>query len=74
MEVKVGIQHVNRELTLETKQSAAQVEEGLVKALSDQSVFALSDENGRRVVIPADKIAYVDLGQEKARRVGFGQV
>lgn len=74
MEVKVGIQHVQREVALETKSTAAAVEEALGEALKDGGVFTLTDDKGRKVLIPAAQIAYVDLGTEHARPVGFGAV
>lgn len=74
MEIKIGIQHVARELTVETESTAADVEANLRQALADGGMVALTDEKGRKVLIPADKIAYVDLGQEKTRPVGFGSV
>ena len=72
MEIKVGIQHVAREITVDTEQTAAEVEKNLLKALSDDSLLTLTDAKGRKVLVPVDKIAYVDLGQENARPVGFG--
>ncbi len=36
--------------------------------------FSLTDEKGRRVLVPADKLAYIDLGRQKTRPVGFGTV
>jgi hypothetical protein len=72
VEIKIGIQHVARELTVETEATAAEVEADLRKALSDGTLIALTDEKGRKVLVPADKVAYVDLGQEKTRPVGFG--
>jgi len=74
VEVKVGIQHVTRELVVETTQSAAEVEKAFQAALNDTGVFSLTDEHGRKVLVPADRIAYVDIGEEMARRVGFGAV
>lgn len=74
MEIKIGIQHVARELTVETEATAAQVEAELRKGLSDSSLVAFTDEKGRKVLVPADKIAYIDLGQEKTRPVGFGSI
>ncbi len=72
MEIKVGIQHVAREITVDTEQTAAEVEKNLLKALSDDSLLTLTDAKGRKVLVPVDKIAYVDLGQEHVRPVGFG--
>ena len=74
MEIKVGIQHVNREVVVETDESAASVEKSFSEAISNGSVFTLSDTRGRKVMIPGDKIAYLDLGEENARRVGFGSL
>ena len=41
-------------------------------ALADDTFLRLTDDHGRKVLIPAAKIAYIDLGEENARRVGFG--
>ncbi|MCE1173022.1 MAG: DUF3107 domain-containing protein [Propionibacteriales bacterium] len=72
MEIKIGVQDIARELTVETTATAAEVEAQLTKALTDGGLLTLTDEKGRKVLIPAAKVAYVDLGQEKARPVGFG--
>lgn len=74
MEVKVGIQNVQREVTVETTDSAAEVEKQLADALATGGLLKLNDEKGRAVLIPAASIAYVDLGTEHARPVGFGVV
>lgn len=74
MEIKVGIQYVNREVVVETDESSANVEKSFADAVSDGSVLTLTDNRGRRVMIPGDKIAYLELGEENARRVGFGSL
>jgi hypothetical protein len=74
VEIKIGIQHVVRELTVETEETAADIEASLRKALADDGVVTLTDEKGRKVLVPAGKIAYIDLGQDKVRPVGFGSV
>ncbi len=76
MEIKIGIQSVPRELVLETDTPADEIERGLSAALEkgDHAVFALSVAKGGRVLIPADKIAYVEFGGVEARRVGFGNI
>ena len=72
MEIKVGIQYVNREVVVETDDTSAEVEKAFASAVADGSVLTLNDTRGRRVMIPGDKIAYLELGEENARRVGFG--
>jgi len=72
VEIKVGIQHVNREVVIESNESAAAVEKDLAKALNGGGLFTLTDERGRKVLIPSETIGYVDIGQEGGRHVGFG--
>ena len=74
MEIKVGIQHVNREVVVETTETAVDVAKAFAEAIDSDGVFTVSDERGRRVLIPSSKIAYVDLGEEHARKVGFGSL
>jgi len=73
VEVKIGVQHANRELVLESEQSAAEVEQAVADAFSGKSnLLQLADEKGRKVLIPADRLAYVEIGVESTRPVGFG--
>ena len=73
MEVKIGVQHAPREIVLESGQSAEEVERAVADALAVKAqLLSLSDEKGRKVLIPAEKIAYVELGEPAVRRVGFG--
>jgi hypothetical protein len=71
--VKIGIHSVPRELVVETDTPAEEVERLLSAALEkgEHAVFALSVAKGGRVLVPADKIAYVEFGGAEARRVGF---
>ncbi|GAA2256879.1 MULTISPECIES: DUF3107 domain-containing protein [Kitasatospora] len=75
MEVKIGVQNAPREIVLESSQSADEVESAVAKALEGTSkVFSLADEHGRRVIVPADRLAYVEIGEPSTRKVGFGTV
>ena len=76
MEVKIGIHSVPRELIVETDTPAEEVERELSAALAGDgaSVFVLSVSKGGKVLVPADKIAYVEFGAPEARRVGFGNL
>ena len=74
MEIKVGIQHVNREIVLESPDTARQVEKAFSEALESGGLLVLTDEHGRKVLVPAATIGYLDIGEENARRVGFGAV
>ena len=73
MEVKIGVQHAARELVLDSPQTTDEITEAVSSSLSGESrVLSLTDEHGRRVVVPSDKLAYVEIGEPETRRVGFG--
>lgn len=73
MEVKIGVQYAVRELVLESAQSPDEVAKAVSDALkADLGVLTLVDEKGRRVLVPADKLAYVEIAESEQRRVGFG--
>lgn len=71
MEVKVGVQNVARELVLETDEAAAEVMKKVTAALGGESL-SLHDSKGRVLIVPAGALAYVEIGIEEQRRVGFG--
>jgi hypothetical protein len=73
VEVKIGVLHTPREIVLETGQSAEEVEQAVAEALTGKSpLLSLVDEHGRKVLVPADRLAYVELGEAAPRKVGFG--
>ncbi|OBK11864.1 DUF3107 domain-containing protein [Mycobacterium asiaticum] len=73
MEVKIGITQSSRELVFPSAQTPSEVEELVAAALRDDSgLLSLTDERGRRYLVSAAKIAYVEIGAADARRVGFG--
>ncbi|MFI6410186.1 DUF3107 domain-containing protein [Streptomyces sp. NPDC050585] len=73
MEVKIGVQHAPREIVLESGQSAEDVERAVTEALSGKAqLLSLEDDKGRKVLVPADRLAYVEIGEPTVRRVGFG--
>ena len=41
-------------------------------AVTDGGLLVLFDDKGGKVMVPADKIAYVEVGTGPGRRVGFG--
>ena len=73
MEVKIGVQHAPRELVLESAQTADDVAKAVSDAMkADLGILTLVDEKGRRVLVPADKVAYVEIAESEQRKVGFG--
>jgi len=74
VEVKVGVKGAARELSLESAQTAEEVTEAVKNALADGGILTLTDEKGRQVIVPVDKLAYVEIGEQVERRVGFGAI
>ncbi|GAC1400782.1 MAG: DUF3107 domain-containing protein [Mycobacterium sp.] len=73
MEVKIGVTDSPRELIFNSAQTPSEVEKLITDALTDASgVLGLTDEKGRRFLVQAAKIAYVEIGAADVRRVGFG--
>ncbi|KJY24415.1 MULTISPECIES: DUF3107 domain-containing protein [Streptomyces] len=73
MEVKIGVQHAPREIVLESGLSAEELEGIVAEALSGTApLLSLTDVKGRKVLVPSDRLAYVDLGEPTQRKVGFG--
>jgi len=71
VEVKIGVQFAPRELVLESAQTPAEVEKTVTEAISNEGVLTLVDERGRRVIVPVDKLAYVEIADVDRRTVGF---
>jgi Protein of unknown function (DUF3107) len=72
VEVKVGVADTARELVLNSNQSQDEIESLVAAALKDSAgTLSLVDDKGRRYVVPASRVAYVEIGTSDARRVGF---
>ena len=71
MEVKIGVQHTPRELVLESAQTPAEVEQAVTEAIAKEGLLTLTDEKGRRVIVPVDKVAYVEIAETSNRPFGF---
>lgn len=75
MDVRIGITDTSRELQLElgAEASADDLATLIDGALAENSgMLWLTDRKGRRVGVPAAKLAYVEIGTDEERRVGFG--
>jgi hypothetical protein len=76
VEVKIGISSVPRELIVETDTPAKEIERNLAAALdgADGSTVFTVETKGGKVLVPADKVAYVEFVGPESRRMGFGNI
>ena len=72
VEIKIGVQDTPREVSLDSTDTSENVIAAVEAALASGGVLTLVDDRGRTVMVPAAKIAYVEVGATTKGRVGFG--
>ena len=72
MEIRIGVQQTAREIVLESADALDDISAAVEAAIANGGLLTLEDDKGRRVIIPADRLAYVEISPLSARRVGFG--
>jgi hypothetical protein len=72
VEVKIGIVESPRELVVSSDQTPDEVQKLVDASLNGgDALLKLVDDKGRRFLVRADQIAYVEIAPAE-RRVGFG--
>ncbi|MGW3945953.1 DUF3107 domain-containing protein [Micrococcus endophyticus] len=71
MEIRIGVQHVGREVVIESEQPAEEVHSLVDAAVADGSALVLADAKGRQVVVPGDRIGFVEINAKKSGPLGF---
>jgi hypothetical protein len=71
VEVKIGVQHAARELVIDSADTAQDIEKLVSEAISSDGVLVLTDSKGRKTIVPAAKVAYVEIGGGVSGTVGF---
>jgi hypothetical protein len=72
VEVKIGIVESPRELVVSSDQTPDEVQKLVDASLAGgDPLLKLVDDKGRRFLVRADQIAYVEIAPAE-RRVGFG--
>jgi hypothetical protein len=74
MEVRIGVVYTTRELTIETDDPVEEVSRTIESAVRNgDGLLWLTDTRGRRVGVPVDKIAFIEVAADAGgRKVGFG--
>jgi len=75
VDVRIGVTYSPKELDIELADDAdpAKVKAEIEANLAAGGVVWVTDRRGRQVGVPADKVAYVELGTpDDDRRIGFG--
>jgi predicted deacylase len=72
IQVRITVANVASDLNFESALSAAEIQSAVSAALKSGDALTLEDIRGRVVIVPADKIGFVEIGEQTDRRVGFG--
>lgn len=72
VQVRITVANVNSDINFESTLSAADIQSAVNAALKSGDALTLEDIRGRVVMVPADKIGFVEIGEQTDRRVGFG--
>ena len=72
MNIELGIQNVARAVTFSTEQNADEVSALIADALATQGPVELTDDKGRRIIVPSGALGYAIVGSETKHAVGFG--
>ena len=72
IEIKIGVENSPRELAVEVELSADEILAAIEDATANGTSFAVQDPKGRYIVVPGNKISYVEVGEPSTRKVGFG--
>ena len=71
MEVKIGIQNAAREIVVDSSESMDAIEKQVADAVGNDGVLSITDSRGRRILVPAARLAYVEIGGGVSGAVGF---
>ncbi|AZL12814.1 MAG: DUF3107 domain-containing protein [Brevibacterium aurantiacum] len=72
MEIKIGVKQSPREIVMESDETPKDLAARIEESVKADSLLSFTDLKGRQVYVPAAALAYVEIGTEAARRVGFG--
>jgi hypothetical protein len=70
--VRISITNVGSELSFQCSSAPAEIKAAVTAALTSATPLVLQDVIGNEIIVPSDKIGYVEIGEPTERRVGFG--
>jgi len=75
MEIRIRVVHTPKELNVELDGTADEIVGTINQALADgTAILWVTDTKGRRIGVPTERIAYIEVDEDGAnKRVGFGR-
>lgn len=72
MQVTIGMRASARDITVEVDLDEKQVTKLVEGSIKNGGPLDITDTKGRRFLVPAEAIGFVEIGAAEDRRVGFG--
>jgi hypothetical protein len=73
-EVRIAVVNVTSDLAFESPATPAEISAAVSAAIGAGTPLVLKDVRGRTIMVPADRIGFVEIGEQTERRVGFGSL
>ena len=70
MDIRIGIANTPREISFESAQTPAEIEK-IVSAALESTFLKLADNKVKIYIVPIAAVAYVEIGSDQSRRIGF---
>jgi hypothetical protein len=74
IEIRVSVTDSTREIVLESETTRDEVIAAINLAMNENSPLILTDYRGRQVIVPANKIGFVEIAPPTERKVGFASI
>jgi hypothetical protein len=70
VDIRIGIANTPREISFESAQTPEEIEK-IVAASFESTFLKLADNKGKTYLVPTPSVAYVEIGSDQSRRIGF---
>jgi hypothetical protein len=73
VDLRIGVVNVARELSVELADDTDSdaLRDDIEAAIMSDGMLWVTDRHGKRIGVPVDKVAYVEVGSGDNRRIGF---
>lgn len=71
MDIRIGMMNTGRELNFTSDETAEAVTAKVDQALTAGTTLSLADAKGSTYIVPATAVAYIEIGTQDVRKVGF---
>lgn len=71
MDIRIGMMNTGRELNFAADETAEAISAKVGEALSAGTTLTLADAKGSTYIVPAAALAYIEIGSQDVRKVGF---